>query len=199
MTQALARLIDIICLPGKLLSWLVLPLIVAIVVTVMAAMFGWTTLLDWPGELFLFGKALTVNSLTDLQWYIFSLIVLFGGIWALRDGNHVSVDILALRMNPRQRAVVQIFGDLVFLLPFCAITAWYGWGFAETAWTTGEGSSQGGLGARWLIKGALPVAFTLLGLLGLLRAILTIILLARGDIPRHEPLPSSARGDHEDG
>ncbi|RMC34716.1 TRAP transporter small permease subunit [Paracoccus alkanivorans] len=199
MPRILTRLIDLICLPGKWFSWLVLPLMLAILLTVVAAIFGWTTLIDWPGEIFLFGQALTVNSLTDIQWYIFSLIVLFGGVWALRDGSHVSVDVLAMKMTGRQKAMVQIVGDLLFLLPFCAITAWYGWGFAETAWSTGEGSSQGGLGARWLIKGALPVAFALLGLLGLLRGIGTAIVLLRGEIPAQGPEHSAVAKGAENG
>lgn len=199
MAQRIARLIDLICLPGKWCSWLILPLILAILLAVTAATFGWTTLIDWPGEVFLFGKALTVNSLTDMQWYFFSLIVLFGGVWALRDGNHVSVDVIAMRMSPRQKAIVQVFGDFVFLLPFCAITAWYGWGFAETAWTTGEGSSQGGLGARWLIKAALPVAFGLLGLFGLLRGISTLAALIRGDIPARDGADQPVEGNGSNG
>ncbi|HSG57427.1 MAG TPA: TRAP transporter small permease subunit, partial [Paracoccaceae bacterium] len=116
----------------------------------------------------------------DLQWYIFALLVLFGGAWALRDDKHVAVDFLSLMMTQRQRLWTRMLGDLLFLLPFCLIIAWYGWSFALTAWTTGEGSTQGGLNSRWIIKAMVPLSFAILGLMGLLRGLGTAAELLRG-------------------
>ena len=45
-----------------------------------------------------------------------------------------------------------------------------------------EGSTQGGLNARWLIKAMLPLSFAMLGLMGVLRALGTAIQLARGEL-----------------
>ncbi|MEX2517846.1 MAG: TRAP transporter small permease subunit [Paracoccaceae bacterium] len=193
MPRLLHRMLALFRLPGQWASWLVLPLVASVLLSVIAAQYGWTTLLDWNGRLPILGQALTVNSLIDLQWYIFAIIVLFGGVWALLDDNHVSVDFLSLQMSPRRKLWIRMLGDMVFLVPFCAIIAWYGWSFAETAWRTSEGSAQGGLDGRWLIKAALPVAFGFLGLLGALRALGTAIQLARRaddapDGPDHPPL-----------
>ncbi|MAB01123.1 MAG: hypothetical protein CMN86_22870 [Stappia sp.] len=186
MPRFCTRILDLLCLPGRLLSWLTLPLVLAILVSVLSAAAGITHLADWEGSVPVLGKAVTVNTLTDVQWYIFALLVLFGGICALRDNAHVSVDFLSLMMTHRQRLWVRVVGDLVFLLPFCLIICWYGWSFAATAWRTGEGSTQGGLGARWLTKGALPVCFAMLATFGLVRGIGTLIWLARGGDPAHE-------------
>jgi TRAP-type mannitol/chloroaromatic compound transport system permease small subunit len=186
MPRLCLRILDLLCLPGRLVSWLTLPLILAILVSVLSAAFGVSHLADWGGSLPVLGKALTVNTLTDIQWYIFALLVLFGGLCALRDGSHVSVDFLSLMMSHRQRLWVRVVGDLVFLLPFCLIIAWYGWSFTATAWRTGEGSTQGGLEARWLIKGALPVCFGMIAVFGLVRAIGTLVWLARGGDPADE-------------
>ena len=106
--------------------------------------------------------------------------MLFGGIWALRDDKHVAVDFLSLMMTNRQRLWVRMLGDLLFLLPFCLIIAWYGWSFALTAWTTGEGSTQGGLNSRWIIKAMLPVSFAMLGLMATLRGLGAAVELWRG-------------------
>lgn len=177
---------DLLCLPGKIVSWLIIPLIFSIILSVVAARFGMSTLMDWEGDVPLFGGALTVNSLIDAQWYIFSLIVLFGGIWAYFDDRHVTVDFIALGFSARTRAFISIFGDIFLLLPLCILVVTYGSDFAATAWRTGEGSNQGGLVAHWLIKGALPVAFGLLGLSAVVRAITTAGELVRGDLHETE-------------
>ncbi|WP_417600186.1 TRAP transporter small permease subunit [Pararhodobacter oceanensis] len=182
MPVFLKRLIDALCYPARWISWLTLPLIAMILVTVVMAQFGSSTLLDWEGQIPILGRGLTVNSLVDLQWYIFAMLVLFGGIWALRDDRHVSVDFLSLQMSRRQQLWFRMLGDLVFLLPFCLIMAWYGWSFAEVAWRTAEASTQGGLNNRWLIKSVLPISFGMMGLLGLARAIGTAIQLYRGNL-----------------
>jgi TRAP-type mannitol/chloroaromatic compound transport system permease small subunit len=180
MPAFLSKLLDLLCLPGKWVSWLILPLIVSILLAVLYAKLGRNTLLVWEGQLPVLGRALTVNGLFDLQWYIFALLVLFGGAWALREDKHVSVDFLSLMMSLRQRLWTRMLGDLLFLLPFCLIIAWYGWSFALTAWTTGEGSTQGGLNSRWIIKAMLPLSFAILGLMGLLRGIGAAVELLRG-------------------
>ncbi|SFP95211.1 TRAP transporter small permease subunit [Tranquillimonas alkanivorans] len=179
MPHVITRLLDLLCLPGKWLSWLILPLILSILAAIVWAARGQNTFLAWEADLPVLGRALTVNGLFDLQWYIFALLVLFGGIWSLREERHVSVDFLWLMMPRRAQLWIRSVGDLVFLLPFCLIITWYGWSFAEVAWTSGEGSTQGGLNSRWLIKAMLPLAFALLGLMALLRGIGTTIELLR--------------------
>lgn len=179
MPAFLSKLLDLMCLPGKWVSWLILPLITSILLAVVFAKLGLNTLMSFDQSLPVLGRALTVNSLFDLQWYIFALLVLFGGAWALREEKHVAVDFLSLMMSRRQRLLVRMLGDLLFLLPFCLIIAWYGWSFTLTSWATGEGSTQGGLNSRWLIKAMLPLSFALLGLMGLFRGLGTAAELLR--------------------
>lgn len=177
MTEKPSIARTLLCFPGKIVSWLILPLMVTIIISVVAAQMGWSTLLDWEGTLPVIGTSLTVNSLMDFQWYAFALIVLFGGAWALMEDRHVTVDFMAVNMKPATRAKIAIFGDLFLLLPFCALILWYGSKFTATSWMTGEGSNQGGLTAHWLIKGAMPAAFGLLGISGVVRTTANIRLL----------------------
>lgn len=173
MTKTLDRLQDLCTLPGRLVGWLILPLIISVCLTVLAAQYGVNVLAEWSDALPLLGKAITVNTLLDLQWHIFSLMVLFGGVLAFRDNSHVAVDVFSSALPPRLQLAVRLFGDLVFLLPFCIVIAWYGYGFAVKAFVTSEGSTYGGMLDRWLIKAAIPVAFSLLGLCAIFRAIST--------------------------
>ncbi|MCR4265448.1 TRAP transporter small permease subunit [Nitratireductor sp. ZSWI3] len=178
MTRFLDRLQSLCTWPGRIVGWLIVPLILSVCLTVLAAQLGINRLAGWETAVPLFGKALTVNTLLDLQWHIFALIVLFGGVYAFRDNSHVAVDVFSSGLPERARLVIRIFGDLVFLLPFCAIIAWYGYGFAQKALTSGEASTYGGMIDRWVIKAAIPAAFSLLGLCALLRAVATALRLA---------------------
>ena len=105
--------------------------------------------------------------------------MLFGGIYAFRDDSHVSVDVFSSGLPERGRLVIRVLGDLFFLLPFCVVIAWYGYAFAAKAFASGEGSTYGGLMDRWLVKAAIPLAFSLLGLSAVIRAVTTILELAR--------------------
>jgi TRAP-type mannitol/chloroaromatic compound transport system permease small subunit len=162
------------------LGWLILPLILFVCATVAAAHFGFNTLFSWGGEVPVFGSAVTVNTLLDLQWYVFAIIVLFGGVYAFRDDHHVNVDFISSTLSPRARMVIRLFGDLFLLLPFAAIIVWYGSKFAYSSYVSGESSTYGGLHARWVIKACLPLAFLLLGVAGLARALSTLHALVTG-------------------
>lgn len=176
----------LLCLPGKIVSWLIIPLILSIIASVIAARTGLSTLIDWEGRWPVVGDALTVNSLVDAQWYIFSLLVLFGGTWALFDNRHVTVDFLSAQFSARTRTWIAILGDLFLLLPLCILVVRYGSNFAAVAWRTGEGSNQGGLIAHWLIKGALPVSFALLGLAAIVRSVQTYRALRANTLPESD-------------
>ncbi|MEM5493410.1 TRAP transporter small permease subunit [Hoeflea sp. AS16] len=186
MSNILERLQDVCTLPGRLVGWLVVPLIVSVCLTVIAAQYGINVLAEWSEPLPLVGKAITVNTLLDLQWHIFSLMVLFGGVLAFRDNSHVAVDVFSSSLSPRVQLAVRMFGDLVFLLPFCIVIAWYGYGFAVKAFATGEGSTYGGMLDRWVIKAMIPVSFSLLGLCAIFRAIDTARQLMRPSLMNSE-------------
>lgn len=168
------RILDLVILPGKWVGWLVLPLILSVLLTVLAAKMGWNAFVSWDATVPVFGRGITVNTLADIQWYIFAIVAIFGGVYAFHDEQHVCVDVFSARLSRRKQLMLRVFGDLVLLLPFCAIIVWYGWTFALTSFNSGEGSTYGGLMDRWLIKSIIPVGFALLGIAAIARAILTI-------------------------
>lgn len=174
MTRFANAVFGALVLPGKMVGWLVLPLIVCVLLTVLAAKLGWNAFWRWNEPIPVLGTGVTVNTLADLQWYIFAIIAIFGGVYAFRDNQHVSVDVFTSGLPRRVRLALSAFGDLVFLLPFCVIIFWYGWSFTVTSFNSGEGSTYGGLMDRWLIKAVIPVGFALLGIAAVVRAALTI-------------------------
>ena len=171
MRHQLKRLIDLCSLPGLVVGWLVILLIVLVCLAVIAAQLGINNYGSWSGNIFVFGSGVTVNTLLDLQWWCFAIIVLFGGVLSFRDKEHVSVDFISASFSPRTRLLLQMIGDIVLLVPFCAIIIFYGTKFSVTAWNSGESSSYGGLRDVWLIKAIVPIGFALLGIAGLARAV----------------------------
>lgn len=102
-------------------------------------------------------------ALQELEWHLFALVFLLGIAYALKEDGHVRVDILYDRFPPRWKAVVNLTGTLLFLIPLSVLiiegSIWY----VNEAFMTGEISGDpGGLSHRWLIKLAIPASFVFL-------------------------------------
>ncbi|MDF2182082.1 TRAP transporter small permease subunit [Neptuniibacter sp. CAU 1671] len=96
----------------------------------------------------------------ELEWHLYAAVFLLGVPYTLRAGGHVRVDLIYERLSDKSQAWVDIFGTLFLLLPFCALVAWYGYGFAMESYNLGETSGDpGGLPYRWVIKAVIPFSF----------------------------------------
>ncbi len=149
---------------GELTSWLVVGIIAAVLTTVALNALGVNEIARWGSDVPLFGQALTINSVTELQWHLFGVLTLLGGTYALHHDDHVRVDLLYQRLSPRGRAVVDIVGHALLLIPFCLLIAWLYRNSVAMAWMSGERSNYGGLTDRYLIKGMLPAGLVFLAL-----------------------------------
>ncbi|MEH6652508.1 MAG: TRAP transporter small permease subunit [Motiliproteus sp.] len=104
----------------------------------------------------------------ELEWHLHASIFLLGVPYALRAGGHVRVDLIYERLSSKKRALIDLFGTLLMLFPFCLLVAWYGFDFAREAYELGEISGDpGGLPARWIIKSMIPISFGFMVLAGL--------------------------------
>ncbi len=99
----------------------------------------------------------------EIEWHIFALIFLLGAAYALKHNRHVRVDVLYSRMSEKVQALINLLLTLCFLMPFCWILITQGIDFVSNSFRLAESSPDpGGLPARYLIKAAIPVGFTLL-------------------------------------
>jgi TRAP-type mannitol/chloroaromatic compound transport system permease small subunit len=117
------------------------------------------------------------NTLSELQWYMFTGIVMLGGAWTLKVNEHVRVDLLYGWVSERTRTWIDLVGGILFLLPMCILMIWFTWPWFYEAWITNEGSNNAGGLARWPVKLLVPVGFGLVALQGISEIIKCVVAL----------------------
>lgn len=152
--------------PGMISSWLILPIIFCVLAAVIGGILRLSQLATWETSVLLFGDQLSIIGLTELQWHFLAVMVMFGGSYALEQNRHVRVDMIYAKVSPKGRAVIDAVGDLLFLLPFCAIIAWLSLRFVDMSIRSNEQSDYGGLVDRYLVKAVIPIGLSLLFLTG---------------------------------
>ena len=101
--------------------------------------------------------------LQELEWHFFSIIFLLGAAYTLQTDNHVRVDLFYSRFTERNKAFINFFGSLLFLLPFCILLIYTSKDFVLLSFKIGEVSPDpGGLPARYILKTVLPLSFLFL-------------------------------------
>ena len=104
----------------------------------------------------------------ELEWHLFGFIFLIGAGYTLLHDGHVRVDIIYQRLGFKGRAWINFFGVILFLIPGCIMVISTSWKFTMTSFAMLEGSPDpGGIPFRFIIKGCIPVGFTLLLLQGI--------------------------------
>jgi len=107
-----------------------------------------------------------------------TLFMLTIGYTFLHDG-HVRVDVLYAGFGTRGRALVDLLGTLIAVIPFCVLVLWFSWGFVGASWKMREGPMfVGGLPFVYLLKTTIPLFAGLLLLQGVAVAIKSAMVLA---------------------
>ena len=145
---------------GRLLYWLTL---------VMVLIGSYNAVVRYLGRYT--GTSLSSNAYIELQWYLFSIVFLLGAAYTLKHNAHVRVDVFYGRLSTRGRAIIDLAGTLLFLIPFCIAMIWLSWSSVASSWAIMEVSPDPGGLPRYPIKTVIPVAFGLLLLQGLAEAV----------------------------
>jgi len=109
--------------------------------------------------------------------WMHAAVFMIGAAYTLLHEEHVRVDIFYRKMSDRGRAVVDLLGVVLFLLPLCGFLAFTAYDFAAAAWSIHETSREpGGLPYPMipLLKSIviiMPVAVFLQGISMLMRSI----------------------------
>lgn len=142
---------------GQALAWLTLGMVLLqFAIVVMRYVFG-------------LGSVMAQEAMV----YMHATAFLLGASYTLLENGHVRCDIFYRDARPKRRALIDLVGAFVFLLPVCAMILWVSLPYVLNAWAVLEGSSEGRLGipAVFLLKTAMPICAVLLGLQGLSMAL----------------------------
>ena len=164
---ALSRAIDAVTeRVGRLVYWLIL-----VVVLISAANATVRKLFDYSS-----------NAYLEIQWYLFSVIFLFGAGYTLLHNEHVRIDIIAGRLSARTQNWIDVFGIILFLFPMSVVIMWLGWPVFVDSWVRNEVSTNAGGLIVWPARLMVPVGFGLLIMQGVSELIKRFAFLA-GRIP----------------
>jgi TRAP-type mannitol/chloroaromatic compound transport system permease small subunit len=146
------RLIDVV---GACTSWVAL-VIVLLMATNVLLRYSFSVGTVWAQE---------------LEWHLLVPLILFGMSYALRHGEHVRVDIVYSRLSARRKLVVDLV-SAVLTVVVSVLIIWFSLHYVQQSFVIDEGSPDpGGIPHRFLIKGLIPVGFTLLLLQGIANAL----------------------------
>ena len=110
--------------------------------------------------------------LSESVIYAHAAVFLFAAAWTLQTGGHVRVDIFYAQASPRTRALIDLTGAVVFLLPFAAVLLWLSIPYAAQSWAILERSQESsGLPLVFVLKSFIPLFAALMLLQGLAQAI----------------------------
>lgn len=149
---------------GKFISWLTL-LMVIVTSIIVAMRYVFDAGLIWLQE--------------SVIW-MHAAVFMIGAAYTLLHEDHVRVDIFYSKMSDRGRAIVDVIGVVVFLLPLCGFLAFKAYDFAAASWLLHESSREPGgmpyplIPALKSIVLIMPVAVALQGISLLLRSLAAI-------------------------
>ncbi len=145
---------------GLLSKWVVIPTVGVGFVNV---------ILRYVGQLT--STRITNNAWFEAQWYLYSLIFLFGFAYILRHQINVRVDFWFANQPLKRKAWIDLVGHLISLVPFAIMGVLVSVPQVITSWELNEQSPDPSGLPRAPIKTMIPIAFALL----LIQAIAEVI------------------------
>jgi TRAP-type mannitol/chloroaromatic compound transport system permease small subunit len=110
--------------------------------------------------------------LSESILYGHAVLFMLAAAWTLREDGHVRVDLLYAGASPRRKAMIDLVGALVLLLPFMLVLAALALPYVAQSWAVLERSREtSGLPAVFLLKTLIPLFAILFALQGLAQAI----------------------------
>ena len=159
---------------GLVFAWLALA-IVLVCFTVVVQRYVFHTTQLWAQDLYV--------------WLSGAMFTAVAGFAMLRD-DHVRVDIFYRSWSNRGRAIADLVGVFVFLVPFVTVTLIYAWPYVARSWRLFEGSQNvGGMPGLFILKSFIIVFCVLVGLQALAWAARSILVLGA----REDLLPAALR------
>ncbi len=158
--RSIDRLNDAI---GRSVAWLTLAMVlIAFTVVVLRYVYA----IGWVG-------------MQESYVWLHGMVFMVGAGYTLLHDGHVRIDIIYRPAGDRYKAVIDLFGSLLLLLPMVLIVFLVSLDYVASSWGKLEESREaGGLPGLFLLKTVIPVFCLLLGLQGLALAGRSLLLLS---------------------
>jgi TRAP-type mannitol/chloroaromatic compound transport system permease small subunit len=166
MLSSLPKTIDSISnWSGKLVAWLVIPNVLALVYEVIARYIL---------------KSPTIWSY-EVTYFFYGTHFLLGAAYTLSIKAHIRIDVIHAHLSPRGKAIVDILGYLLLFFPVMIVLIYAGSAFTIQSFEMGEKSGL----SPWRpylypYKGVLVISFFFLFLQGIAEFLRNIILVVKG-------------------
>ncbi|TYO98546.1 TRAP-type mannitol/chloroaromatic compound transport system permease small subunit [Geothermobacter ehrlichii] len=135
----------------------------------------------------------------ELEWHVFAVIFLLGAAYTLKEDGHVRVDVFYSHLTPKKKALIDLVGCLIFLIPFAILVVTTSKAFVQMSWAVHEGSpNPGGLPARYLLKAVIPAGFVLVLLQGIALALRSFLTLVGRPVDAEDVAAADAAGKEVD-
>jgi TRAP-type mannitol/chloroaromatic compound transport system permease small subunit len=147
---------------GRLLAWFMFLMVVATVLVVVLR------------------YATTTNTILvqETVMYLHAFAFMLAIPYALKHDAHVRVDVVYGRLGPRGRAIVNLCGHLLLLVPTTVFIILYSRTYVGNAWRILEGSGEvGGIPGVFLLKTLIPTMAALLLLQGIAEIVRSAVII----------------------
>lgn len=161
---------------GTALSWISLLMVLLVVVVVVSRQLG-------VGSI----------ALQEATTYLHALLFMLGLAFALKRQAHVRVDIFYRNYSERRKALVDVIGGVLLLLPFCGLILVSSWDYVMASWTIRESSSETeGIAAVYLLKTLMLIMPVTLAVQGIAEILSGILVLKNPSGTQQNPNPTGA-------
>ena len=149
LVEVIDRLTDVI---GRTIAWLTgLMALVTVTIVVLRYVFD-------EGAIFL----------QEAVLYMHGFVFMLGIPYTLKQDAHVRVDLIYSRVSTKHRALIDLSGHILFLIPVCMFILVFSLTYVANSWRVLEGSAEvGGIPAVFILKTLIPLMAGLLLLQGL--------------------------------
>jgi len=128
-----------------------------------------------------YALALGSIKLTEAVIYGHATLIMLAAAWTLAAGGHVRVDVFYAHARIQTRALIDLIGSLLLLLPFALVLLWLSWPYAERSWAILERSQESsGLPLVFVLKTLIPLFAAMMALQGAAQAARAAAMLREG-------------------
>ena len=107
------------------------------------------------------------TKLQEMEWHLHTALFLLLIGYAYIKNSHVRIEIVREKYSSSLKSMFEIFGIILFLIPYTLLIIYYGLDFVDRSFRMNEVSSAlTGLSHRWIIKSFIPIGMILLFIAG---------------------------------